>query len=124
MQETFDLIGDTEAIVCGDFNFDNSSKAEARVYQDAGYEDVLCKYFPDSAPWSFTRYKTPTKCAARFDKILLKSKEILPIAGQICGKFSTPLFEQRNEHPELISQDGLVRTPSDHCCVIADFTFT
>ena len=32
MQETFDLIGNADAIVCGDFNFDNSSKAEARVY--------------------------------------------------------------------------------------------
>ena len=74
MQETFDLIGNVDSIVCGDFNFDNSVKAEAKVYQSAGYEDVLCKYIPNNGPQSFTLYKTPKKCAKRYDKILLRAR--------------------------------------------------
>lgn len=56
MNDTFEILGNVDSIVCGDFNFDNSSKSEAAVYKNAGYEDVLCRWFKDGEPQSFTRY--------------------------------------------------------------------
>jgi len=41
-----------------------------------------------------------------------------PIAAQICGNFTTPEF---TGEPTQINEDGVVRTPSDHLAVIADF---
>ena len=45
MKDSFELLKDFEgAIVCGDFNFDNSSKSEFEVIQNYNYRDVISTY--------------------------------------------------------------------------------
>lgn len=109
----------SEAIICGDFNFDNKQIEETVVYKAANYEDVISQFVSNVA---FTMFKTPRHPAWRPDKILLKSSGGLRVLdGFIWGKFATPYFKQRQEDPELIEKDGIVRTPSDHLAVACDF---
>ena len=123
MEEAFGLLeksGIEDFIICGDFNFDNSSNLEAEVFQQAGYQDVMSRYLDDKA---FTMYKTKRFPPWRPDKILHKGALLNPLNAFICGNFATPSFSAKNEAPDLIEQDNLVRTPSDHLSVVADFTF-
>jgi endonuclease/exonuclease/phosphatase family metal-dependent hydrolase len=74
MEDTFELLGsaDCEAFVVGDFNFDNSWTQEYKVFDDAGYSDVLSQFLPDSGKDSFTMFPTKRFKAWRPDKILYK----------------------------------------------------
>ena len=83
---------------------------------------MLSKFVKEKA---FTIYKTSKSPAVRFDKILLSKagSALEPVNGFICGNFATPMFAGRNEGPELVEKDDLVRTPSDHLAVVADFKF-
>jgi hypothetical protein len=89
MREAFSLMPAENSIICGDYNFDDAWQHETQVYEQAGYEEVLKKYVPETA---FTMYKTSKGGAVRFDKILLSRSSLEPTNGFICGKFATPLF--------------------------------
>ena len=52
MEEAFSLLEKTgveDFIVCGDYNFDNSSKEEAEVFEKAGFEDVMSRFVESNA---------------------------------------------------------------------------
>jgi endonuclease/exonuclease/phosphatase family metal-dependent hydrolase len=123
MKDAYHLLEKTgveDVIICGDFNFDNSSKQEAEVYENVGYEDVMSRYVDSEA---FTMFKTTQFPPWRPDKILHKGAQLKPVNGFICGKFATPTFKEKGEAAALVEKDDLVRTPSDHLSVVADFTF-
>ena len=122
MEATFKLLDGIETLLVGDFNFDNSKTSETNIYSKAGYEDQLTLAgIPDTGPGSFTKFKTPKQKASRPDKILYNGQQMQLMAAQIGGKFSTPFY--KDEKCEMVEKDGLVRTPSDHLCVLADFKF-
>jgi hypothetical protein len=45
--------------------------------------------------------------------------DLIPTSVQVCGDYSIV----PGEPVEQISVDSVVRTPSDHLCVVADFDF-
>ena len=40
---------------------------------------------------------------------------------QIVGDFTLNSFKRKNESHQMIANDGIVRTPSDHLGIIVDF---
>ena len=83
-----------------------------------GFKDVLMDFNPDA----LSMHKTPKFSPWRPDKICMSvasEKRVKPISTQICGNFAT--LEFPGENPLQINEDGIVRTPSDHLAVIADF---
>ena len=122
MEEAFNLLARSpEVILCGDFNFDNNALQENQVYMSHGYADVLTAFVPGKGYGSFTKLPTFAVKGSRPDKVLLRQSALLqPYHGFICGNFATPLFEQNNEPASQIEYDDLVRTPSDHMCVVVD----
>jgi endonuclease/exonuclease/phosphatase family metal-dependent hydrolase len=119
MKTTFNIFDQVkcDAIVCGDFNFDNSWPKEPEVFKSAGYEDIISQ-FDDQG---FTMFPSGKFKAWRPDKILHKGTVMTAVDAHICGNFSSPLFAAKGEKPEKITHDGMVRTPSDHMAVIGDF---
>ena len=43
--------------------------------------------------------------------------------AEIVGKEATPTFAAKGEEPSKIFEDNVVRTPSDHMGIIADFEY-
>lgn len=72
----------------------------------------------------FTMQKTNRYEGWRPDKIITPQlgMTIKPISIKIVGKFSIPEFHE--EECTKVSEDGMVRTPSDHMALICDFIFT
>ena len=68
--------------------------------------------------------KTPQYAPWRPDKILYKAQNIGVVDTQIVGNFTIPFYVQKGETMQMIEKDGLVRTPSDHMCIITDFAMT
>jgi hypothetical protein len=84
-----------EALLVGDFNFDNSEFQESSIFINADYVDQLSKFgIPDKGPGSYTKFKTPKQKASRPDKILYRGSGLDVTYAQICGKFCTPFYAE------------------------------
>ena len=45
-------------------------------------------------------------------------------AAEIVGTEAIPSFAEKGEKADMIKKDGIVRTPSDHFGIIADFEYS
>lgn len=114
----------------GDFNFNSTWIEEEKVLLDNGFRDVMHDHV-DKEEW--TMPKTQMWPAWRPDKVVTQatpSKEEFDkpywksTGAEIVGKEATPSFAAAGEDPSMILQDGVVRTPSDHMGIVADFEYS
>mmetsp|Transcript_5767 Transcript_5767/g.7787 ORF Transcript_5767/g.7787 Transcript_5767/m.7787 type:complete len:83 (+) Transcript_5767:797-1045(+) len=77
-------------------------------------------------------YSTPRFPAWRPDKIVMEQQTSGAserpswkcASVEIIGADSRPLFAQKGEQAQMIEQDGVVRTPSDHMGIVAELIYT
>lgn len=105
-------------IVLGDFNFHSTWADQQSVIIDNNYTDVLLDLKGEE---SFTMGKTLKYEGWRPDKIIIPkgSTYFKPREIKIVGNFCIPQFQL--ETPEMLAEDGLIRTPSDHYALLCDF---
>ena len=116
MEKSFELTKHVEnVIIVGDFNFDFRQLDEEEVVTNNGMVDVVGLLLP---PTVFTRAANSKKKARRIDKVVTKVDQLWKAtAVQVCGKYNW----NGTEPPEMVIEDDVVRTPSDHMCLITDF---
>ena len=68
-------------------------------------------------PDKIVMQQNPTNQA--FDKYYWKAT-----AAEIVGKEAIPSFAEKGEDASLVSEDNIVRTPSDHMGIVADFVYS
>ena len=78
----------------------------------------------------FTQQKTSCKYPAwRPDKVVTQTvldpnqPHWKSIGAEIVGKEAIPSFAEKGEDASMVEKDGVVRTPSDHMGIIADFEY-
>ena len=78
----------------------------------------------------FSQQKTSCKYPAwRPDKVVTqtdpesKKPYWKSISAEIIGKEAIPSFAEKGEDASMVEKDGVVRTPSDHMGIVADFEY-
>ena len=114
----------------GDFNLDAyKSPEEEMVITNHGWRDVVHD-FTDASEW--TKPKTKRKpTTKRIDKVATQTYPEEGSAAQywrcvgakVIGKVPIAYYAAKGEDITMIEQDNIVRTPSDHMGIVADFEF-
>ena len=107
-------------VLLGDFNFHSTWTDQQAKIAENGYLEVFLELNKEE---DYTMAKTNRYAKWRPDKIIMPSKgmTIAPSDIQIVGKFCIPEFQ--NDEYTKVSEDGIIRTPSDHMALLANFNF-
>ena len=91
------------------------------------------EFFDTNAYTALKTKGSPKYPAWRPDKVVTQphpkwNKKIKPYwqpsSARIVGQNATPAFKAKGEETTLVWEDGIVRTPSDHYGIVAEFTYT
>ena len=94
---------------------------------DAGFRDAMHDFFGKKEP---TMLKSKRFKAWRPDKVVVQATPPNPTKpywrvtrAEILGKQALPSYRAKNETPDKVAQDGVIRTPSDHFAICADLVY-
>ncbi|CDW71412.1 UNKNOWN [Stylonychia lemnae] len=108
-------------IMMGDFNFDSTYDDQQAIIIENGFTDVFLDLNEGVEQESMLKNKHYTPW--RPDKVISQkiNSNWRPHNIQIVGKFCIPQFQKDSIYQ--LSEDGIVRTPSDHMGIISTFKF-